>query len=270
MSKKYVPSFLKGQQSATVTPASSDSAPSWLSQRQSAPLAASNKFAALADDFNTKKEKPIVNTSLPAKEAPKLAPATLASLTGGGAPVVKSAATGSGPKKSFAAKFAEQAKIASDPNYKPPPKPVNFESEADFPSLGGPKKPAAGAWSKPKNEVVESNAEKPTTLSFADKAKEWAKQKEEEAEEARRKAIEEEKKRREAALHRRMNIIGINRYRRQEEDEEDDYYNAEESSLGDDDSYEVPEFEEETSEEDDDGEFNQNLGWDGRRKDDLY
>lgn len=269
MSKKYVPSFLKEQQSATVTPASSDSAPSWLSQRQSAPLAASNKFAALADDFNTKKEKPVVNTSLPAKEAPKLAPATLASITGGGAPV---GASGSGPKKSFAAKFAEQAKIASDPNYKPPPKPVNVESEDDFPTLGGPKKPAAGAWSKPKNEVVESAPEKATTLSFADKAKEWAKQKEEEEEQARIKAMEEEKKQREAALHRRMNIIGINRYNRQyaAEDDEDEYYNAEESSLGDDDSYEVPEFEEETSEEEDEEEFNQNVGWDGRRKDDLY
>lgn len=271
MSKKYVPSFLKEQQSTPTTSVnSSDSTPGWLSQRQSAPLTASNKFAALSDDFSMKKDKPVVNTSLPAKEAPKLAPATLASLTGG-ASVATSGS--SGPKKSFASKFAEQAKIASDPYYKPPPKPINVASEDDFPSLGGPTKAPTGAWgSKPKSEVVESEK---TTLSFADKAKEWAKQKEEEEETARLNAIADEKRRRESQLHKRMNVLNFNRFKRQfveNGEEEDEYYNNEESSLGDDDSYEVPEGDEETSEEeyDDTDEFNQNVGWDGRRKDDLY
>jgi len=62
MSKKYVPSFLKGK--------------------------VSNSFAALEEkeEESIKEEKPLVNTSLPAKQAPVLAPATLASLTSNGAP----------------------------------------------------------------------------------------------------------------------------------------------------------------------------------------
>lgn len=267
MSKKYIPSFLKEQQpTPNTTKHTSDSGPGWLNQRQSVPLVASNKFAAFSDDFNMKKDKTIVNTSLPAKDAPKLAPATLASLTGG-----TSAANSSstGPKRSFASKFAEQVKIASNPNYKPPAKIVDVTSENEFPSLGGPKKPATGAWTaKPKNDV---HSEK-TTLSFADKAKEWAKQKQEEEEAIQRKIIEDEKKKNDAAFSQRMTIVGLNRYKRKyATDEDDDEYNNEESSFGDDDSYEVPEGDEEPSEEEDDeDEFNQNVGWDGRRKGDLY
>jgi hypothetical protein len=273
MSKKYVPSFLKDQSTLTNS-ATSNQTSFWPGQKQSAPLSASNQFAALSDDPPMKKDKPVINTSLPAKEAPKLAPATLASLTSNGKGAISVVSSGTGPKMSFASKFAEKAKIASDPNYVPPPKPVDFTSEDDFPSLAAPAKPVTGAWSlKPKNEIVQPDTDK-STLSFADKAKEWAKQKEEEAEEARRKEIEEEKMRREAALHMRMNVIGINRYRRKyHDDEEDEENNYEQSSLGEDDDYEVPEYDEEPSEEEDedeDGEFNQNVGWDGRRKDDLY
>lgn len=270
MSKKYVPSFLKDQ-SAPSNPTTNTSTSFWPGQKPSTSLSSSNKFDALSDDFHMKKDKPIINTSLPAKEAPKLAPATLASITGGGATTV---GNNSGPKKSFASKFAEQAKIAADPYYKPPPKPIDVTSENDFPSLGGPAKPATGAWgSKPKNETVQPEK---TALSFADKAKEWAKKKEEEEEEARQKAIEEEKRRREADLHKRMNVLNLGRFKRQyvnEDDEGDEYYNNEESSLGDDDSYEVPEGDGEPSEEEEDednDEFNLNVGWDGRRRDDLY
>jgi hypothetical protein len=276
MSKKYVPSFLKDQQSApnsnTNTNTTSQSAAFWPGQKPAAPLSSSNKFAALSDDY--KKDKPIVNTSLPAKEAPKLAPATLASLTGGGSTVVSSSG-GSGPKKSFAAKFAEQAKIAADPNYKPPPKPVDFTSEDDFPSLGGPKKPAAGAWgAKATENVVVDPDEKPAVTSFADKAKEWAKKKEEEAEKARLKAIQEEERRREAEMMKSLPILGMRRRYLDDDDEDEDDYNQQydESSLGED-SYEVADEDEELTEEDEDednGEFNQNVGWDGRRRDDLY
>ena len=281
MSKKYVPSFLKDQQSNS-TPApntnTNTNASFWPGQKSSAPLSASNKFAALSDDFPmTKKDKPIVNTSLPAQLAPKLAPATLASLTSNGsAPVASSGGSGSGPKKSFASKFAEQARIAADPNYKPPPKPVDFTSEDDFPSLGGPKKPAAGAWgAKPAANTVVEPEEKPAVTSFAEKAKEWAKKKEEEAEKARRKAITEEKRRREAELIRTLPIMGLRRRQDYDDDDEEEDYNPnyDESSLGDD-SYEMPEEDHLPSEEDDEddgeGEFNQNVGWDGRRKDDLY
>jgi hypothetical protein len=280
MSKKYVPSFLKDQQSnqtPTTNTNTNTAASFWPGQKTSAPLSASNKFAALSDDFPmTKKDKPIVNTSLPAQLAPKLAPATLASLTSNGsAPIAASG--GSGPKKSFAAKFAEQARIAADPDYKPPPKPVDFTSEDDFPSLGAPKKAVAGAWgAKPAtaatNVVVEP--EKPSGPSFAEKAKEWANKRAEEEEKARKKALREERLRREAELIKSMPIMGFRRRQDyDDEDEEEDYNpNYDESSLGED-SYEMPEEDEPPSEEDEedgDGEFNQNVGWDGRRRDDLY
>jgi len=280
MSKKYVPSFLKDQQSnstPTQNTNTNTNASFWPGQKPAAPLSASNKFAALSDDFPmTKKEKPIVNTSLPAQLAPKLAPATLASITSNGsAPVTSSSGSSSGPKKSFASKFAEQARIAADPNYKPPPKPVDFKSEDDFPSLGAPKKPAAGAWgAKPAANVVVESEEKPAVTSFADKAKEWAKKREEEAEKARQKAAMEEKRLREAALVRTLPIMGLRRRQEYDDDDEEEDYNPnyDESSLGDD-SYEVPENDGEPSEEDEEDEedeFNQNVGWDGRRKDDLY
>jgi hypothetical protein len=247
MSKKYVPSFLKGQTSLE-----------------------ENKFSPLSDDYTMK--KPIVNTSLPAKEAPKLAPATLASITsanGAAASVPVASGTG-GSKRSFAAKFAEQAKIASDPNYKPPAKPINFESEADFPTLGGPKKAATGAWgSKPKNEVVETEK---VTNSFAAKAKDWAKTKEEEAEMAHKKAMEEAKRRKEAELVKKITFVGLKRNQNYNNEDDEDYNQEyDETSLGDDsDGYEVPEGDEPSEEEDDEEEFNQNIGWDGRHKDDLY
>jgi hypothetical protein len=279
MSKKYVPSFLKDQQSnqAPTSNTNTNATSFWPGQKTSTPLSASNKFAALSDDFPmTKKDKPIVNTSLPAQQAPKLAPATLASLTSNGsAPVAAAGGSSSGPKKSFASKFAEQARIAADPNYQPPPKPVDFKSEDDFPALGAPKKPIAGAWgAKPNANPVVEPEEKPAVTSFADKAKEWAKKKEEEAEKARQKAAMEEKRRREASLIRTLPIMGLRRRQEYDDEDEDEDYNPnyDESSLGDD-SYEVPENDGEPSEEDeeeDDDEFNQNVGWDGRRRDDLY
>jgi hypothetical protein len=265
MSKKYVPSFLKDQQSQPQSNTTSNNSSSfWPGQNSSS----TNKFAPLSDDFPmNKQEKPIVNTSLPAKQAPKLAPATLASLTSNGSTA--------GSKKSFASKFAEQVKIAEDPNYVPPPKPVDFKSEEDFPSLGGPKKPVAtGAWgAKPvvKNEVVEAKPEGP---SFADKAREWARKKEEDEEKARRRALRQERMKREAELIRTIPMMGFRRRQEYDEDEDDDYndnYN-DGSSLGDD-SYEIPsedESPEEDEDENEDGEFNQNVGWDGRRRDDLY
>lgn len=273
MSKKYVPSFLKDQQSTTPDASTQSTSNSfWPGQKSTTVLNTTNKFAALSDDFPMRKEKPVVNTSLPAKEAPKLVPATLASLTSNGNGPIST--TGSGPKKSFAAKFAEQAKIAEDPNYVPPPKPVDLKSEEDFPSLGAPKKtPTTGAWgAKPvQNEVV-----KPTGPSFADKAKEWANKKAEDEEKARKKALREERLRREAELIKSMPRIGFIRknYYDEDDEEEDEYNPYDESSLGDSDSFGCPDDDQEPSdndgEEEEDSEFNQNVGWDGRRRDDLY
>ncbi len=263
MSKKYVPAFLKEQQ-----PSPSNTASFWPGGNRSSTgptLNTSNKFAALADD--SPKEKPIVNTSLPARQAPKLVPATLASLTSNGsAPITNSSLGGGGSKKSFAAKFKEHVRAAEDPNYVPPPKPVDFGSEDDFPSLGGP--------APKKNTVVLPPVQAPSTQSFAEKAKEWAKKKEDDEEKARQKALYLERKQREAELMRKtMPMIGIRRYRDEDEEEDEYYNNHEESSLGgDSDSYEVPECEPEDEEDDEDenGEFNQDVGWDGRKRGDLY
>jgi hypothetical protein len=269
MSKKYVPAFLKDQmqtQTTVETPAPTRSF--------GARVTTDNKFAALADDY--KREKPIINTSLPAKMAPTLAPATLASLTSNGDvsnPVTSGSGSSSGPKKSFASKFAEQVKIANDPNYKPPPKPVNFASEDDFPSLGGPKKPAT-------TSATTVTAVKPATdtkfadTKFADLAKGWAKQKEDEAEEAIRKAAREERRRRErASIVPMAGIIRRHRTYDDDEDEDEDHNpNYDESSLGDD-SYGVDDDDgAPLSEEDDEGqgEFNNDIGWDGRKRGDLY
>jgi hypothetical protein len=279
MSNKYVPSFLKDKQTATpATTTQSTPTSVWPGQKSTPPtLNTTNKFGALSDDFPmNKRDKPVVNTSLPAKEAPKLAPATLASLTGNGkAVVVTAGAGGSGPKKSFAAKFAEQVKITSDPDYVPPPKPVDLNSEEDFPSLGAPKKPATtSAWgAKPvKNEIAESGGP-----SFAEKAREWANKKAEEEEKARKKALRDERLRREAELIKTIPMIGLRRHQNyyNDDDEEDEYNRPyDESSLGDSDSFEITENDQEPSDNDEEGEedseFNQNVGWDGRRRGDLY
>jgi len=282
MSKKYVPSFLRDQQSTNNPTQKAEKAEStsfWPGRPGVTGATAvtaintnsNNKFAVLSDDFPM--NRPVVNTSRPAVEAPKLAPMTLASATSNGAvPMGGAGGAGveTGPKKSFASKFAEQAKITSNPNYKPPPKPINFQSEEDFPSLGG----------KPVNKVItKSEVTTGTTgatgTKFADMAKGWAKHKEDEEQRARIKAEQEEKLRSEAMLMRSIPIIrGPRRAATKDNyhnEDEEDSHNYEESSLGDDDSYEVPEGDTEPSDEDDEnGEFNSDVGWDGRKRGDLY
>jgi hypothetical protein len=198
MSKKYVPAFLKGQTQPQPEEPSTNTRSFWPGGQKTTlpPLNTDNKFAALADDY--KREKPIINTSKPAMEAPKLAPATLASITSNGAVASTGTGSGAGSKKSFASKFAEQVKIANDPNYKPPPKPVNFSSEDDFPSLGGPKKPAAAA------PVV---AKPEPGNKFAELAKGWAKQKEDEAAAEELRRAQEEMERREREMMRGIGIM---------------------------------------------------------------
>jgi hypothetical protein len=262
MSKKYVPSFIKDQQ--PVPTANTNSFRTGPPSTPSIPP----KLAPLP--VTTSEAKPIVNTSLPAKNAPKLAPATLASLTGG--PSIASNGTSSGSKISFASKFKEQVRIAEDPNYKPPPKVVDVTSESDFPSLGAPKKAPAGAWGA-KPSIGDEN--KPAAPSFADKAKDWANKKREEEEKVRLKAAQEEERLYKAQLMKSlpslMRRFKTNDYDYNDDDDEDYNQNCDQSSLGGD-SYEVPENDQPLSEEEEEeeNEFNQNVGWDGRRKDDLY
>lgn len=256
MSRKYTPTFLKDQQNATAVPSNTET-----TTRSFWP--------------GSKTEKPLVNTSRPAMEAPKLEPATLAQLTSNGSvpPIVSGG--GGGPKQSYAARFGQQAKVAADPNYVPPPKPIDLTSEDDFPSLGAPAIPKASAPRKPENTVIEA-PKAPGGASFADLAKSWARKKEDEEEAERRRVMREEQRRREAErIRRTIPLISIRRRQHDfEEDEEDDYNPTyEDNSLGESDSYEMPDDDDQPpteEEEDEEGEFNQNVGWDGRKRDDLY
>ena len=73
MSRKFVPSFLKEQGNTAVAGAGAGVG-AGAEPTQTRAFINTNKFAPLSDDRH-------INTSRPAKEAPKLAPATLASAT---------------------------------------------------------------------------------------------------------------------------------------------------------------------------------------------
>jgi hypothetical protein len=217
----------------------------------------------------------LVNTSLPAKQAPKLVPATLASLTSknGTNQSAQPVATG-GSTRSFAAKLAEQERIANDPNYVPPPKVVDFNSDNDFPSLGGPKKNTSSVRPAP---AEPRPVAPPTNGSFAELAKGWAKAKAREEEKARRKALRAEARRREMELMRNMPNFNLMRRRQEDEYDDEEDYNPtyeEDNYLGESDSFEMESLEddmpEDEEENEEDQEFNQNAVWDGRRRDDLY
>ena len=280
MSKKYVPSFLRegalreGALKEGLEPPSRN-----FSQERNN----SNPFSRVS--HNHKKEKPIT------VEVPKLAPATLASITS----LNGESSKGGG---SFASKFAEQVRISEDPNYQ---KPVDLSSADDFPALGAVKKnnvvippfkpqplERRQPTEKPKLTELKSST---TAPSFAEMASLWAKKKEEEdrenAEFQRRKELEEEKMRQAARLMKKVPVLGSIGRRgvtREEGDEEENAYvnPDEQSSLGGGSNYEYEEEESFEGEDDEFGEgdgghedgeeeeYNPNAGWDGRRKEDLY
>jgi len=104
MSNKYVPRFM-----AKVAPMETPSAPS-LTPAPSAPSVAPSRWAKDEDIYRiSPKKQTLVNTSLPAKMAPALAPATLSALTA--------------QEKRTPLKAKE----------------VALSSESEFPSLGGKK-----------------------------------------------------------------------------------------------------------------------------------
>lgn len=236
MSRKYVPSFLKNEGNLPSINTSN-----------------TNKFQPLSEDYTGKE---LINTSKPALEAPKLVPATLASITSNGNKET-------GIKKTYASKYNNyDTKNGNKSETLPvPAKVVNINSADDFPSLGA-----------PKNNIIQETPK--ITSSFAEKAKEWAKKKELEEEEAKKKAALEEKRLRDAQFVKRMICITKPRedkYIIPGEDETDEQ--VDDNSFSEEDEYEVPECDEETEEElseEDSDELNLNNGWDRRRKDDLY
>jgi hypothetical protein len=243
MASKYVPSFLKTGDTPKIGSSYEDSP----------------------------KEKPLVNTSLPAREAPKLVPATLAALTSstGVAPL-----TNSGLGRSYASKYKEQAKT------EPTEKPIDCASQDEFPSLGisikpktniakaasltfGPSSSNTVKLPKIRDESEVAN-NKTTKGTWASMASAWAKQTEEEEAAKKEKELQDELNRKELEqLRKMMPTIKRNRRLRIQEDED----------VSDTDSYEVPEGEpimDSSEDEQGEEEFNQNAGWERRHHDDLY
>lgn len=181
----------------------------------------------------------LINTSLPAKDAPKLVPATLASVT----------SNVSSMTSSFKGMNLERVTI-----YKGNAKPAAL-TEDDFPSLG----------SKPSTQVV-----KPA-MNFAEKAREWAvKQKEddriaaEEAEKERSRINSErmmkEKAENEEKIYKKTMITLASVKKTNEWDR----YNDRNDNLSDDEEepYESP-LEEDNDEDEEQDEYHSH--WDGRR-----
>jgi len=185
------------------------------------------------------KSNSLVNTSLPAKEAPKLVPATLASLTSSG--------DVSSIHDSFKTMNLEKVSI-----YKGNSKKVSL-TEDDFPTLG---KPSVAAV-KP-------------AMNFAEKAREWAaKQKEDEriaAEEAEKEririSIEKmiKEKQEEEEKHYKKKIISIASVKKTNELELE--RNTRYELSDEDEPYESP-YEEEEEEEEEEEDYQTH--WDGRR-----
>jgi hypothetical protein len=184
------------------------------------------------------KHPTLVNTSLPAKNAPQLVPSTLASLT-----------------TSFKGMNLEKVSI-----YKSNAKSVSL-TEDDFPTLGS--KPVAKPVAKP-------------AMNFAEKAREWAvKQKEddriaaEEAEKERARINSErmmkEKAENEEKLYRKTLVALASTKKTNEWDRYDE--RNEELSYDEDEPYESP-LEEEEEEEEEQDEYHSH--WDGRRYRDEY
>lgn len=289
MSKKYVPSFLReGGVKQDVRDDSIREVVDPPTRNFSQERNNSNAFSRVSHDH--KKEKPVV-------EVPKLAPATLASITS------QSPLNGESSKSggSFASKFAEQVRISEDPNYQ---KPVDLSSADDFPALGAVKKnnviippfkpqPLERRQPTEKPKLTELKPFTSSAPSFAEMASLWAKKKEEEdrekAEIERKKELEEEKMRQAARLMKKVPVLGsigrrgVIKGDSDEDEEENAYVNPDEqSSLGGGSNYEYEEEEsfegeddefaerEEGNEDGEEDEYNPNAGWDGRRKEDLY
>lgn len=249
MSKKYVPSFLKNQQNNFATGDEGSAS------RQNELVNGSNNISMTRMEGH----RQLVNTSLPAKQAPKMVPATLAALT--------TAAPGGGTEGniSYGAKFSQQF-VDGVPVSAAKPSSLNVTSEQEFPALGvSPADKPKGAWGQ-------------TNKKFSDMAKAWARKQEDEEEAERIRIAEEERRKRENSMFSKgVMIMRFNRKKRDDSDDEEvpDYNPTyEEDDQPEEDSYESSSHEELENDggddENEEEEFNQNLGREGRRHDDLY
>lgn len=223
MSNKYVPRFM-----AKVAPSDSDSAPT----PAVAPSTTPSRWTKDEDIYRiSPKKQTLVNTSLPAKMAPALAPATLSALTA--------------QEKRTPLKVKE----------------VALSSEDEFPSLGG-KKVAKEVKA---TQVTKSFSELSKSWATTQKEDE-AKAKEEEKEALRLQQLQQAKEAEEFVCGGVQNLSVRTkhlRYVNQRVDDEDDTENL--TPPEDDEDDDLPYEEEEDEEEECDG------NWNARKhRDELY
>lgn len=231
MSKKYVPPFMKGASTSSSTESNSfwDSTPSSDNQR----------FHFTSNKTPSTSYQPLVNTSKPAREAPKLEVGTLASLT----------------KQTTA--YTPLTKQS---------KPANVQSDDDFPSLGGSTK-------------VTNTSLNTTFASLARRWGEQKKEDEERAKKeanelAEKKRLEKEKEEKERRLF-KIRSHSFNALTKKNNDDEkyDLGNNNNNVYLDDDDSYHSYSSDNDGVDDDDDQENDEELDdtWNHRRsKNDLY
>uniref|UniRef100_A0A6C0BHT9 Uncharacterized protein n=1 Tax=viral metagenome TaxID=1070528 RepID=A0A6C0BHT9_9ZZZZ len=197
------------------------------------------------------RDKPLVNTSLPAKEAPQLAPATLAALTS------STASATSSPTVASITSTLSNLQLEKKSIYQPISK-VHLTDD-DFPTLGS-KKPV-----------------KPVSVqgtNFAALSREWAKKQEEDAIIAKQAAEKEkiriqveqsirQKEAKEAEEFRMRNIMLPVKRNKIEQEVLDIGGNESDASVAD--SYDSPEEVEYEEEEEEEEEMNSH--WDGHYRD---
>lgn len=203
----------------------------------------------------------LINTSLPAKEAPKLVPATLASIT----------SNGEVPAVTLSMKNMTLERVSI---HKPTTKAATLSAD-DFPSLGKSSKAPAIVSKLVTNPSVTSSTTTSTTtaakpaMNFAALSREWAeKQKEEariaaeEAEKERmRLQLEMQAKEKETTEFRHQRIIALPSVKKTNLMEQEQY-NHYHDDLSEEEPYESPP-EDDYEEEDEEEEYNSQ--WDGRR-----
>ncbi len=231
MSKKYIPPFMKGASTSSSTESNSfwDSTSSSENQR----------FHFTSNKTPSTSYQPLVNTSKPAREGPKLEVGTLASLT----------------KQTTA--YTPLSKQS---------KPANVQSDDDFPSLGGSTK-------------VTNTSLNTTYASLARRWGEQKKEDEERAKKeakelAEKKRLEMEKEEKERRLF-QIRSHSINALsKKKNDDEKYDLGNNQSVYLDDDDSYHSYSSDNDGVEDVDDEEENEEElddTWNHRRsKNDLY
>lgn len=243
MSKKYVPPFMRDSSQSNSSSQPSQQNSFWDSTPQQ-----DNQRFNFSSNRTTNSYQPLVNTSKPAKEAPKLEAGTLASLT----KQTSSSTTSSTPYVPLSNKT----------------KPVNVQSDQDFPSLGG---------STKVKSLSLNNTYASLARSWAEKKKEDDERAKKEAKElADKKRLEKENEEKEKQLFKiRANTYhALYKMNNKDDDTEYDLGDNKRVALDIDDSYDS--FPSDYDYVDDDDEDQQNEdelddAWNRRRsKNDLY